>query len=186
MEKYTKNSVSFRLSITQDGAPLIDTMIAARGPEEEGKAKEAIRRILYGTPILWSESRAEPVSEPQEAVPSEPKEKPVLEPKNPKPTTPIGLKGALHLVCPKCGREFGAFLRDYQESIVCKCGHEIDLTDPTTARYEYDCVNCKEHRYGMTNFEVSEFEIQCRCGTTNKLKWNKVRKRYTNQQGDIP
>ncbi len=92
---------------------------------------------------------------------------------------PAGAKGLLRLRCPDCGNTFGAFLREPQTGIDCKCGHHIDLTG-TLARYRFTCPYCEKEGWGYTNLEDPDITIRCKCGGDVDLRWNAKAKEYQN------
>lgn len=90
-----------------------------------------------------------------------------------------GAKGLMKLRCPKCKREFVTFKRSPVKQIACYCGQAISLEH--LARFECECVSCKDSRYGRTNIEESEMGFICaNCGTENNLTWSPAIKSYTN------
>lgn len=166
---------TFRLSIEREDRELLDVTVSAKGePAELNRAKETIQRLLNeNTPKIEPGPAPAPVLE---VTGPEPPEDSVPEPEE---DIRHRVKGVVKMICPACGGVIHAFLMDYEKSLTCKCGHVIDLTDPTIARYEYDCPKCGKHRYGRTNLEDTEIEDRCGCGETVKLEWDKQGKRYT-------
>lgn len=189
---------TFRLSIEREDRTLLDVAVTSKGKAEAiGRAKRSIQRLLNEyTPKIepaavpapeFEPVELEPEEEPEESVDSaaqgaEISEEP--EQMNSPVTTFIpGLKGVVYLECPVCGRRFHTCLREYTQSIPCNCGHMIDLTDPTFARFEYHCPSCGRNSYGKTNIEGAEYTDTCQCGESIKLRWNKTIKAY---QGVAP
>lgn len=184
---------TFRLSIEREDRTLLDAAVAAKGEAEAiGKAKRSIQRLLNEyTPKVESAAVPVPEFEPVEPEPEEKPEEPVdgaaLEPeiseepkrKNSPVTTFItGIKGSVFLECPVCGKRFHACFREDTQSVPCNCGHMIDLTAPTFARYEYNCLSCGRHNYGKTNIEGAEYSDFCQCGKIIKLRWDQKNRKY--------
>lgn len=173
---------TFRLSIAQEDKTLLDVVVTAEGEAEAiSRAKRSIQRLLN--------EHTPKIEQAAISIPAETAMEKAEEPQGPEEQAPTGCgdpafnsgaKGVLNLKCPECMSNFHICLRDYQRSVPCKCGHVIDLTDPTIARYEYNCPSCGRHNYGKTNIEDPEYTDTCQCGENIRLVWNKVRKRYTN------
>lgn len=179
---------TFRLSIDREDRELLDVIITAKGEAEDiGKAKRSIRRLLEEhtpkiRPAAVPTAEIDPEQEGPDEDPPEPEElpeEPVDGPVTTFATTfNAGIKGLVFLECPVCGNKFHACLKDYQTGIPCKCGHMIDLTDPTIARFEYNCPSCGRHTYGKTNIEGAEYTDTCQCGEIIKLRWSKLDRQY--------
>ena len=90
-----------------------------------------------------------------------------------------GAKGLLRLKCRACGNEFGKFLQEYQQSVACKCGSQIDLTAPL-ASFRFTCPYCGKEGWGKTNAEDAEITTRCKCGSDLTLEWNPEAREYRN------
>lgn len=174
---------TYHLSIEREDRPLLDVTVTAKGEAEDiGKANRSILRLLkeYTPKIVPMPIPATACEETEEQTPDSCSGTPAQAgdgARQPMTFGP-GIKGAVYLKCPVCENKFHACLRDYQESIPCKCGHMIDLTDPTIVRYDYSCPACGRNNYGKTNIEDPEYTETFHCGELVKLRWSKSDKRY--------
>ncbi|MCI8414950.1 MAG: hypothetical protein HFF00_04900 [Ruminiclostridium sp.] len=181
MPTYT---VSF--CIERSDRVLIDTTVEVQATAKEiNKAKKTIQRLMNEyAPVakaptpkpesaeLATENQA-PIGQADLPSASESSPTPLLKKK------PEGAKGLLRLHCSECGNTFGAFLREYQTEMMCKCGHPIDLTGQL-GRYRFTCPYCQHEGFGKTNLEDPDITVRCKCGEDIDLRWAPNQREYTN------
>lgn len=170
---------TFSLCIKQDGKVLIGTEVGAGDTQEDiTRAKKTIQRLLNEyNPAARMPKPTPEMPEPEVTAP--PPVQKVTPPAVEKAEKPVGVRGLLQIRCPECNNTFGTFLREYQTSVICKCGHHIDLTAPL-ARFAYTCPYCEQTRWGRTNLEDPEITVRCKCGGDVDLQWNPSTKEYQN------
>lgn len=90
-----------------------------------------------------------------------------------------GIKGAVYIVCPVCGKEYSCMLKEPKENFKCKCGNEIALV--RLKRIKFTCECGKKWEYKTNIRRDNMFDFTCRkCGSFNALEWNSRRFCYTN------
>ncbi len=174
----------FQLHIAQDGEAIVDVIVGANAvPEEIGKAKKTLRRMLDEfTPKIEALSLFQPdlPAQPAPRLVEEASSSAVLAPaiiRRPKSSGAKGAKGLMILHCETCGDIFVTVLKGSEQELTCKCGSRIDLTRPM-ASFRYICPCCEKKTWGKTNVEEPDFETRCLCGNKIRLVWVVKDKEY--------
>ena len=170
------------LQINVDGCYVVDSSVKVEENDLE-KAKKTVKTLLddYATARAKAAAPGVTPTAAEQAAERTPEAEPEPEAK-PLPSTdekPNGVKGFVQLTCKQCGNTFGTFLREPQDKIACKCGNEIDLTEPL-AKLRYTCPYCEMGRYGRTNSEDATITVRCKCGGDVDLTWNPTAREYQN------
>lgn len=88
-----------------------------------------------------------------------------------------GVKGFIHVECPKCHKTKGMFQREHLTEVLCtNCGEMIDLRESIPMHFKCECG--KKLTY-MTNMKSNMADVNCfDCGCPVAVTYNAKKNRY--------